>query len=340
MSILMMAPQERIMFDGKNWPIYKRKIRALLLQHDLLEAIDGGAVQQQLNQMKTDTKVNTQKSATSASSSSSSSPGDDQDEAEVGVQAKKKQNKAYSVLMLSLDDARTQMVLHIKEGDAAGVWRTLVSQYESSSMASKAHTRSMLHKTKMDPAVDLYKSRVVELKMRLEAMGETVSDGELVYVILEGLPAAYSALKQSLSVQDEFGFEKICGHIRDHQEKMKYRGVVEEEFVQELAAFSRSGQGAAGSGSYRQGGAGGRGPSVRFGDEDVDEWDRCRWPCRLCSKVGHAPWECAQRKGSGRFDCFKCGASDHRMRDCPEFRRGGRQQQAMLAVDDGEEFGW
>jgi hypothetical protein len=59
---------------------------------------------------------------------------------------RKKADRAYGILIASLDDARTQMVMHIEEGDAAGVctWRTLCAHYELTSTANKAHTHSML----------------------------------------------------------------------------------------------------------------------------------------------------------------------------------------------------
>lgn len=289
---------ERIKFDGKNWPIYKRKIRAVLLQLEVLDTIDVPAMKEK--------------------DSSSSAQHLDTKRAESDV---KKSNKAYSVLMLSLDDARTQMVMHIAEGDAAGVWRTLCSHYESSSMASKSHTRSMLHKMKMnsEEEFDLYivKSRILELKMRLEAMGEKVTDGELIFIILEGLPEEYSALKQSLFVQDEFGLEKICGHIRDHQEKQAYRGKVEEEL--DTAMFSRQQK------IRRQGGSKKSSTSTRFDDSDDDTEDRTsQWPF-VCVRrsVIHLPCVRVARVRVGSIVSSVVSRIDARLSGVSSSRRGG-----------------
>jgi hypothetical protein len=283
----MSASLPIIKFTGENWGIFKKKMRALLLHAELLECID----------VKTDSDGSSKTT-------------------KISEEERRKMNRAYSILTLSLDDPRMQMMMHVEEGDAAGVWRTLVAHYERTSTASKAHTRSMLHKQRMyeTEEFDMYKSRIVELKMRLATMGETVSEGELIYVILEGLPATYGALKQSLEVQDDYDFEKICGHIRDYQEKKKYQSKNEDEFVQESASYARG----------------------RHGGRESED-DRKNWPCRICKKVGHPPFECPMRKGSG-YDCFKCGRRDHQMRDCPELRSGREYASTCFVEEDGWTF--
>jgi hypothetical protein len=175
-----------VKFNGKNFAIYKTKIRALHRQYDLIHVID----RSKDDAPQTMTVTATSSSATNVKAKKTEAMTDED---------RKKADRAYGILIASLDDARTQMVMHIEEGDTAGVWRTLCAHYERTSTASKAHTRSMLHKTRMElnEEFDLYKSRIIELKMRLASMGELVSDGELIYVILEGLPDSYAALKQS-----------------------------------------------------------------------------------------------------------------------------------------------
>jgi hypothetical protein len=227
---MMMTTQPRIdatslaKFNGKNFTIYKTKIRALLRQYDLIHVID---------RSKDDAPQTMPTMTTAATSSSASNVKAKKTEA-MTDEDRKKAYRAYGILIASLDDARTQMVMHIEEGDAAGVWRTLCAQYERTSTASKAHTRSMLHKTRMElnEEIDLYKSRIIELKMRLASMGELVSDGELIYVILEGLPDSYAALKQSLEVQDDYPFEKICGHAFKLKTEQRHKaGVKHPHFV-------------------------------------------------------------------------------------------------------------
>lgn len=323
--------------NGKNWSTYKLKIRAVMRQYDLIRVIDRAD----------DTEESDSESSTSKTSKKAKKTNDDDDDEE----DQKKRDKAYGILITSLDDSRAHLVMHISEGDAAGVWRTLCSHYERKSTASKAHTRKLLHNEKMNEneEFDLYKSRIMELKLRLVSMGEPVTDGEMIYVVLEGLPNSYSALKQSLEVQDDYPFEKICGHIRDHQEKEGYKGArMEMDQEVNFAHMKINGRGGRnGNGNYNGNYGNGNVPvgmdrprwNGRLGGNgnDVAEFDdRSNWPCRLCRKVGHEPRDCPQRKGRG-YECFKCGRGNHHMRECPEMRRGGSISAATMWMEESEE---
>lgn len=90
----------------------------------------------------------------------------------------------------------------------------------------------MLHKTRMhgfDEDFDVFVSRVQALASRLRNSDESVSEGELIYVVLEGLTEEYKALKASLEVQDNLGLEAICAHVRAAQEKLRYAEQAEAE---------------------------------------------------------------------------------------------------------------
>jgi hypothetical protein len=264
-------------FDGVNWPIWKMKIRAYMLLVGPKNVLDASPTT----------------SGTSASSTTTivkKKTGKDED-----------QHRAYATLMMCLDDARIMLLMSVPEGDATGAWAELVKYYERTTMASKAHTRSMMHKTKMsdDEEFDAYKSRIMQLRMKLKAMNADVGDEELMYVLLEGLPESCSQLKQSLEVQNELTVDEACNHIRDHQEKAAHRrlnGEIEEAHMSR--ADTRHGGG---------GGGGGGGGSQR-------DFDVKKHRCRLCTKIGHMEWDCAIRKG-GDGDCFKCGHAGHTMRD-------------------------
>jgi hypothetical protein len=210
------------------------------------------------------------------------------------------QQRAFALLLMSLDDAHMLMVMGIAEGDCAGVWSELTKRYERTSTASKAHTRSMLHKTKMQETegFDAYHSRIAQLSMKLNAMGSAVSEDELIYVVLEGLPASYSQLKQSLEVQDGMKYDKICDHVRDHQEKIMHRRANGDEEEIDDANYVRKAKG------DDRGRRGGGGPHT----EDVHR-------CALCKKTGHWEMRCKKRRGTGD-DCWRCGEEGHQGRYC------------------------
>lgn len=264
-----------IKYDGKSWPIWKMKVRAVLQSQGLLHVID--------NVKCSDEKL-----------------------------WKAQQRSVYTILTLSLDDIRLEMIMAIEEGDAIGVWTVLTKHFERQTTASRAHTRSMLHKTKMDANedFDIYHSRVMQLCIKLKAMNETISEGELIYVLLEGLPESYNQLKQSLVVQDAITVEKICEHVRDHQERIAHTVKIEEI---ETANYVRGGRG---------------GEQTRDGRNGIHNARMNNNSCHICSAADHWASSCPRRKGTGR-DCYWCGRADHEARDCR--RPKGRQEESMYA---------
>lgn len=211
--------------------------------------------------------------------------------------------------MQVLSDTQLHMVMPpmVAVNDAAGVWRVLLRHYERKTTASKAHTRSMLHKTKMRSGeeFDVYRARIMQLAAALQNMGEQVSEGELIYVLLEGLPADYGGVRQALEVQNDITVDELSDHLRDHQEKRKY-GQEKEEEEQVIAMLRRTG----GGGRGKRAGGGGGGGREASGDRDESSHR-----CRLCRKNGHMEWHCELRRGKGGA-CFRCGKEGHQLRDC------------------------
>ena len=85
-------------------------------------------------------------------------------------------------------------------GDANGVWKILLSKYERKTMASQHHTRGKLLAMKMErgESFDSYLARIQDVRVTLASMNSPVTDSELVFVVLEGLPAAYEIVVENL----------------------------------------------------------------------------------------------------------------------------------------------
>ena len=284
-------------FDGKNYPIWKVRMRAYLQSNDLWEVVE---------------------KATDGSASSGKKAAEEEET---------KRKKAYSALVLSLGDAQLQMVMNVAEGNPHAVWKELSEHYEPrNTMASKAHTRGMLHKTRMQrgESFDLYRSRVLELVTRLRSVGEIVSEGELIYVLLEGLPEAYANVKQTLEMNDALKIADIVKHLRDFEEKETYKSEQRQEETAHFARARKQFQQRTDGEKNSTGGSGGV------------EWSP---RCSVCKSTdGHTAWECKWKKG-GPHDCHRCGQAGHEMRFCPE-KNGKKEgeQRANMATKEEEEW--
>jgi hypothetical protein len=215
------------------------------------------------------------------------------------------------MLISSLDDAHVGMIVtEVAEGDAIGAWRILLRKYERNTLASKNQMRRELHSLKLGvkESLDEYKSRAMHIVGRLRSSKESVSDGELLYCLLEGLPVGYAMVKQAMEVQDISDVEEAFGHLREVEDRLG-----------RLRVGNNSGNSSgSGNGISNSNGSGGGNTS---GENQVEKvmWmsaekghsNRVR-KCLVCGDSGHYSNQCSKRCHSG---CYKCGG-DHRVWEC------------------------
>jgi hypothetical protein len=140
--------------------------------------------------------------------------------------------KVYNALISALDDIHVGIIVsEVAEGDALGAWKIMLRKYERNTVASRNQLRRELHTLKLgiSEGMDEYKSRGLFIVSRLKAAQEVVSEGEVLFCLLEGLPTEYEMVRQALEVQDIVNVEDAFVHLREMEDKIRRRGVITNE---------------------------------------------------------------------------------------------------------------
>jgi hypothetical protein len=267
-----------IRFNGKDFAIWKIKMLAYFEAFDLIEVVEN-PVSEEVPKTRMSfgsaPKVPVKKDKEKDKSSI--------EEKRENESQEKKSKKAYAILMLSLQTEQIRLVAHVPRGNANGVWEVLLQRYERKTTASKTHTRDMLHKCKMnkEEEFDDYLARINSLMLKLEEMEESVSKGELMYVLLNGLPESYSSIVQTLKVNDKMEYEEACEHIRDYQETLMYKNENNEIGKSENEVANHVGE---------------------------------KRKCFTCNKEGHMAYQCKRNKDKKK--CYICKKIGHTEKEC------------------------
>lgn len=142
------------------------------------------------------------------------------------LQVKKKSEKAYAIILNSLEDDVIDLVAHVEAGDAFKVWAVLLETYEAKTIATMCHKMDLLMNIRFSTekeSFDVLKARFTKLVLELKEMGECVSSIVQRYVLLRALPKRFEALVQSLKINDTITIDELCAHVKDFYESEKRR---------------------------------------------------------------------------------------------------------------------
>jgi hypothetical protein len=296
-------------FNGRStsFPIWKARVRAWLqaATPSLLYVLEENTVGEvQEVQMSSSSIV------APASGVSVSAGGNVKVKKKEGKQSELDRLKVYNMLISSLDDAHVGMIVtEIVEGDAMGAWKILLRKYERNTLASRNQLRRELHSLKLGvgESVDEYKSRTMHIVGRLRSSKENVSDGEILYCMLEGLPVGYAMVRQAMEVQDVVDVEEACGHLREVEDKLR----------RAMDVSISNGSGSEVTSSESSSGVSGinvvQDTRLMRMSEERNRSSRAR-KCLVCGRGGHVAYECSKRCYDG---CYRCGGR-HRVWECDE----------------------
>lgn len=311
---------QKLQLDPKEFLVWKMKMMAYLESQNLFDVVESP-----ISQNTPKTTILT-KTAAAALKEKAKKNSESKDSDEKSLEMKSK--KAYSILLLSLQTEQIKLVLHVPRGNANGVWEVLLQRYERKTTANKAHIREKLHSMKMETneLFDTYVARLTQLILQLADMGEEISNGELMFILFNGLPMSYSSLVQTLKVSDKMEFEEACGHIRDYQEAQAYK---ESKMIANFKTMDINNKinnqketaNINGSQPISQ-----SEPDQAFAaTQSYSSNHRGDRKCFTCNRSGHISFNCEQNKDKKK--CEVCRKIGHNEDECGIYKRMKQKHQ-------------
>jgi hypothetical protein len=284
--------------EGENWSIWKAKFQALLEYKGLQIAI----------------------------------------EQPESTEGKKASGQAKALMILHTADAYVKLL--IGEPTAAKAWKKLEENFEKKSNARVIQLRKKLTSMKLmgRQTIAEYLGEIHEIKVDLEAAGQTVSDMELAVHALNGLPEEYTTLVEILEMgETELNLDIIQPKLMQREQKRKLQaeiGAAEEELEDSKAKGVAAAYAAKMEGSSK-----GQGRAHLSRDElrnSSNEWGRSSElrgrssetrTCYGCGKAGHIKAECGFRDA----ECESCGKRGHTEAVCRAQDGAGKTRFAGVA---------
>jgi len=253
----------------------------------------------------------------------------------------KKSRKAYSFLLCHVPaEMQTSITSSNKPGNAHAAWQRIVAKYERNTVTNRLNTRSTFQAMAMarGEKFDSYWTRIQAVVQKLRSQGASVSEEEVMHVVLKGLPQQYDLLVTAIRISaDHLQLDDIIEKIRDAQDTMLNKRDEDDRYHSRagVAHFVRGSQLPASGGGYRsaQSNRGenysSRQPSYGSSRSNVSSSSSSAPRlCHLCSESDHLMFDCPSLP-SKSLKCNKCRRVGHVEANCRSrlpggFQRGGR----------------
>jgi hypothetical protein len=187
------------------------------------------------------------------------------------------------------------------------MYEALKEMFESDNTLRALILRSQLQSTKMTKGdtVVIFFMKISEIKEKLEAIGEIMSDRELVLSTLTNLPKHWEPFLKSISGRESLPtFDCLWTNCTQEELRLRNRGV-EDSPDENHALALHTKKGGRFKRNFRQ----------TFRDE------------KSSSNPGHN-----QRRDVSEIQCFRCDKYGHYARNCPT-KKKGRQYASTADID-------
>ena len=271
---------------SENWPVWKAKFQALLEYKGLYVAI----------------------------------------EQPESVEGRKASGQAKALMVLHTEDAYVK--LFVGEATAALAWKKLEDNFEKRSNARVIELRKRLASMRLtkEQGIAEYLGEFREIKVNLEAAGQTVTDVELGFFALQGLPREYATLVEILELgETALSLDVIQPKLMQREQRLKLErelgnpeekepGSVAMAYVAKRERYETVTKGSPQEGGYR-----------RSADTRT---------CYSCGGVGHVRAHCRMRNA----ECHNCGEIGHVRAVCKKTGQGATRGGEVRKDSSGVAF--
>jgi len=166
-------------FDGKDFIVWKHRILTYLEQQGLLNVVLTPLASTQVTSTSLSIKAEPTEEAKST---------DTTVHTQVSVDQQKK--NAYQSIISTITDNQLRLILHVPRNEPKQLWDAILKLHERTTETSKSHLRMVLHNSRMNEseAFDQYVTRINTVLLKLNDVGESASNAERMFVLLQGLP--------------------------------------------------------------------------------------------------------------------------------------------------------
>ena len=187
---------------------------------------------------------------------------------------KKRDEKALSMIVLSLDDSQ---ITHVENASTAHeAWETMLKIYERKSLTNVIFLKKQFYTMKMKEgdSITTHINNIITMANRLKAVGQELTDQDIVTSLLISLPKSFDALTDALEMlnEDELTLEFVKGKLLNREQKQNEQKETDEGANTKNSAFLMQRE----NGNYQEN------------------------TCFNCGKAGHKKQDCWS-KGGGNY---------------------------------------
>jgi len=218
-------------FSSSSFGLWRMQAFAVFAAHDLLEVVETdcacAAIKEERDRAGATKREQAANSAASgAAAASAGAAASAQSPASPPVSKDKdvqRSRRAYGALMLALKETQLLLVQHVPLGDAHGVWRVLLDNYDRKSVATKVQLieRFFSMEQARGERVSVYVSRVTEVAHKLAEQGEKMSEAMQLFVLLRGVTRSFPTLVTLLKMKENLTLIDAVEAIKNEEERTK-----------------------------------------------------------------------------------------------------------------------